>query len=73
MSADFRSPTRWLYPLKPGGERKSANVRQKMVTLIYPDPLFSSVSFILLKKKKIKVPNGASIRLSNLTSKDIKF
>jgi hypothetical protein len=33
------SPTRWLYPLKPGGEQKSADVWQKMVTLIYLDPI----------------------------------
>jgi hypothetical protein len=32
-----RSPTRWLYPLKPGGEQKSADVQWKTVTLIYPD------------------------------------
>jgi hypothetical protein len=38
MSADFRSPPCWLYPLKPGGERKSAYIRQKMVALIYPNP-----------------------------------
>jgi hypothetical protein len=34
----FRSPACWLYPLKPGGERKSAYIRQKTYTLIYPDP-----------------------------------
>ncbi len=32
------SPARWLYPLKPGGERKSADVWWKTVKLIYPDP-----------------------------------
>ncbi len=31
-------PSRWLYPLKPGGGWKSADVWRKMVTLIYPDP-----------------------------------
>jgi len=34
----FRSPAFWLYPLKPGGEQKSTDVRRKTVTLIYPDP-----------------------------------
>jgi len=38
----FCSPACWLYPLKPGGEQKSADVRQKTVTLIYPDPLYST-------------------------------
>ncbi len=28
----------WLQPLKPGGDRKSADVRRKTYTLIYPDP-----------------------------------
>jgi hypothetical protein len=35
----FPSPTRWLYPLKPGGEQKSADVGWKTVTLIYRTPL----------------------------------
>ncbi len=35
----FRSPARWLYPLKPGGEQKAEDVRQKMYTSIYPDPM----------------------------------
>ncbi len=35
----FRSPACWLYPLKPGGERKSAYVQWKTYTLIYPDPM----------------------------------
>ncbi len=34
----FRSPACWLYPLKPGSERKVEDVRQKTYTLIYPDP-----------------------------------
>ena len=34
----FRSPARWLYPLKPGGEWKAEDVWWKMYTLIYPDP-----------------------------------
>jgi hypothetical protein len=34
----FSSPTCRLYPLKPGGEQKSAYVRRKTYTLIYPDP-----------------------------------
>ncbi len=33
-----RFPARWLYPLKPGGEQKSADVWRKTVTLIYLDP-----------------------------------
>jgi hypothetical protein len=37
-----RSPARWLYPLKPGGEWKTAHVWRKTVTLIYPDPFYSS-------------------------------
>jgi hypothetical protein len=32
-----RSRARWLHPLKPGGERKAEDVRQKTYTLIYPD------------------------------------
>jgi hypothetical protein len=34
----FRSPARWLYRLKPGGEQKAEDVRRKTFTLIYPDP-----------------------------------
>ncbi len=43
MSADSApcSPARWLYPMKPGGERKSADIRQKTVTLIYLDPFWT--------------------------------
>jgi hypothetical protein len=37
-----RSPTRWLYQLKPGGEQKSTDVQQKAVTLIYLDPFVGS-------------------------------
>jgi hypothetical protein len=37
----FRSPTCWLYPLKPDGERKSADVWQKTYTLIYLDLILS--------------------------------
>jgi hypothetical protein len=36
----FPLPACWLYPLKPGGERKSADVGQKMFMLIYPGPIF---------------------------------
>jgi hypothetical protein len=32
----FRSPACWLYPLKPGGERKSTRVWRKTVMLICP-------------------------------------
>jgi hypothetical protein len=35
----FHSPACWLYPLKPGGERKSADVQRKMYTLIYLYPI----------------------------------
>ncbi len=33
-------PACWLYPLKPGGERKAEDVRRKKYTLIYLDPIF---------------------------------
>jgi hypothetical protein len=36
----FRSPARWLYPLKPGGERKAEDVWWKIYTLIFLDPTF---------------------------------
>jgi hypothetical protein len=67
----FRSPACWLYPLKPGGEQKSADVWQKTYTLIYPDPILSSRAQIqallslgekIQKDKKFKnikdPPNG---------------
>jgi hypothetical protein len=44
----LRTPARWLYPLKPGGEQKSADVRQKTVALIYPDPVETNPSNICI-------------------------
>jgi hypothetical protein len=38
------SPARWLYPLKPGGEQKSADVWQKTVTLVYLDPIKMTIT-----------------------------
>jgi hypothetical protein len=49
------SPARWLYPLKPDGEQKSADVRRKTVTLIYPDPVITKSwkanNFVLVDEK----------------------
>jgi hypothetical protein len=47
----FRSPACWLYPLKPGGEWKSAGIRWKTVMLIYPDP----GGFWWLMKQQVEV------------------
>ncbi len=40
----FCSPACWLYPLKPGGKQKFADVWRKTVTLIYPDLMFGKIS-----------------------------
>jgi hypothetical protein len=34
----FPPPACWLYPLKPGRERKAEDVQRKTFMLIYPDP-----------------------------------
>jgi hypothetical protein len=43
MSADFRSPPAGSTHkcISGGGKWKSADVKQKTVTLIYPDPFFA--------------------------------
>jgi hypothetical protein len=47
----FRSPTCWLYPLKPSGEQEAEDVRQKTYVLIYPDSLY----FNICAKRKISL------------------
>jgi hypothetical protein len=53
FSLAFRSPACWLYPLKPGGEQKFADVRRKTVTLIYLDPLKWNETKGMLNKMRL--------------------
>jgi hypothetical protein len=49
----FRSPACWLYPLKPGGEQKSAYICQKTYTLFYPDQSLAAKIPHLKEQNKI--------------------
>jgi hypothetical protein len=49
----FCSPACWLYPLKPGGEQKSAYIWQKTYMLFYPDQSFAAKIPHLKEQNKI--------------------
>ncbi len=65
----FRSPACWLYPLRPGGERKSTDVWQKTVTLIYLNPRLDW--FKILKLVIAKVESKSQLPMSLWNQKNL--